>query len=134
MVVDLSQSGPMPGKIFLTFPVGFENRVINMRRFCFKPREQGGAEVETNLGVIVDELDDLVVPIENPRHGIRRIAFRRNALVPVVIRVSGLLKFDVFEPGVLTRRLVEMTVDTNVSFHKNRITEPFSWHFRWRSS
>jgi hypothetical protein len=113
----------------LTFPVGFENSVINIRCFCFKPREQGRTEVKTDPRVIVDELDDLVVPIENPRHGIRRIAFRRNALVPVVIRVSGILKFDVFEPGVLERPLVEMTVDPNESSPKNRITEPFSWNF-----
>ena len=71
MIVDLGQSGAVAGKIFLTFPVGFEDRVINIRRFRFKPREQGRAEVETDLGVIVDELDDLVVAVENPRHGIR---------------------------------------------------------------
>ena len=117
MAVDLGQSGAVAGKIFLTFPIGFENRVINIRRFGFKPREQRSTEVETDLGVIIDEPDDLVIPIENPRDGIRRIALRRNTLVPIVVRIGRILQLDAFEPRVFTGGLIEMTVNTNVAVH-----------------
>src|SRR5262245_44430397 len=107
----------MTGKIFLTFPIGFENCVINIRSFRFKPGEQGRTEVETDLRIIVDETDDLVFAIENPRHGIRSIALRGHPLIPVMIRICRILQLDVFEPRILARRLVEMAVNANIAFH-----------------
>src|SRR5262245_20263307 len=108
----------MTGKIFLTFPIGFENGVINIWGFRFKLGEQGRTEVETDLRIIVDEPDDLVVAVENPRHGIRSIALRCNPFIPVMIRVCRILQFDAFEPRILARGLVEMAVNANVAFHE----------------
>jgi hypothetical protein len=40
-----------------------------------------------------------------------------------MIRISGILKFDGFEPGILPRRLVKMAVNANVSFHEGQVTQ-----------
>ena len=44
------------------------------------------------------------------------IAFRGYACIPVVIRISGILQFNLLQPGVLTRRLIKVGVNANV-FH-----------------
>ena len=48
---------------------------------------------------------------------VRRVAFCGNPLIPVVVGVGRVLQFDNFQPGILPRRLIEMSVDANVSFH-----------------
>ena len=46
-----------------------------------------------------------------------KLALGGNALVPVVVRRGGILQFDRCQPGVLARRLVEMTMYTDVTLH-----------------
>src|SRR5436189_12621 len=50
------------------------------------------------------------------RPAVRRVALARDAFVPVVKRGGGILNFDRFEPRVLARWLIEVTVDAKISF------------------
>ena len=46
---------------------------------------------------------------------VRGVALGVDALVPVVVRQRRILRLDRFEPHVLARRLVEVTMDTDVA-------------------
>jgi hypothetical protein len=81
------------------------------------PGEKGGAEIETDPGVIVDQVDHPLFRIEDAGRGIACITFRMDLLIPVVIRVGGVLKFHPFQPGVLPRGLIKVAMNTDVSFH-----------------
>ena len=107
----------MTGKILLTFPVRCQDRCVDAGRFGFEPIKQRRPEIETDLGVVVDEVDDLVLAVQDARDGVRRITFRTDALVPVVVRVGGVLKLDRLKPSIFSRRLVEMAVNADVAFH-----------------
>src|SRR5918995_4017889 len=120
--------------MLLTFAVGFEYRLIDLGRFGLEPGEQRRAEIKTDFRIIVDEPDDLIIAVEDARNRIRRIAFGGDPLVPIVIRVSGILKLDGFEPWVLPWRLVEMSVNANVSLHLNlSLTEQARRPRAWRT-
>src|SRR5438045_9783675 len=66
------------------------------------------------MGIIVDQLHNAVLGIDDARGGVGRVAFRSDALVPVVIRISRILQFDRFQVGILARRLIEVPVNANV--------------------
>ena len=46
--------------------------------------------------------------------GIGAIAFPCNALIPIMIRLGRNLVFNEFQPGVLTRGLIEVAVDAKI--------------------
>src|SRR5690348_10414248 len=85
-----------------------------MRSFLLHPEQERRSEVEADLGVVVHQLHDALLVIQQSRYGIRRVTFRGDALVPVVVRVSGVLKFDRFERWILSRRLIEVAVNANI--------------------
>ena len=63
--------------------------------------------------------------VKDARGGIRRVTLGGDALVPIVIRVGGVLQFDRFQPGILARRLIEMAVNADV-FHSASAKD---WNF-----
>ena len=121
VIIGLRQRRAMSGKVFPAFAVRLQNRQVDVRCFGFQPREQGGAEIETDLGVVVHQPFDPALGVEDARHGIGRIALGGDALVPVVVGVGGILQLDGFEPGILPRRLIEMTMNADVTFHAVRV-------------
>jgi hypothetical protein len=52
---------------------------------------------------------------EQPRTGIGCIAFAGDSLVPVVERRGGVFDLDSTQPGILAGRLVEVSVNANIS-------------------
>ena len=112
----------MAGEALLAFAVGVEDRGVDFGRFGFEPGEQSGAEVEADAGVVVDQLDDAVVAVDDPRYRVGRVALGGDALVPVVIGIGRVLQLDGFEPGVFPGRLVEVAVDADLAFHENLIS------------
>jgi hypothetical protein len=112
MIIDLCDGIPM-AKPSQTFPVCFKDLLINRGKVLFQPREERGTKIEADGGIIVDDIQDLPFPIEDPGISIRPITFKADTFVPVVKRMSALLGLDDFKPGVLPRRLIEMTVNRN---------------------
>src|ERR1700730_1356064 len=95
--------------------VGFLQCGIHARRFVFQPGKQRRAEIEAHHSIVVNQLDDAVFVVENARRSIGRVTFRGDPFVPVMVWISGILQLNRFEGRILSRRLIEMTVNTNVS-------------------
>src|ERR1700687_4269715 len=95
--------------------VGFAQGLIHLRRLVLYPRKQRRTEIEADLRVVVYELHDPLFAIQNSGQSVRRIALGGDSFVPVMIWIRGILQLDGFERGVLSRRLVEMSVDANVA-------------------
>src|SRR5579872_354661 len=114
----------MPGKTFAAFLVGIEDRLIWAGRLFFHPRKQSRAEVIADMRVIVDELYDSIFGVSNSRRGIRCVTLSGDALIPVVVRVSGILQLHRLEIRILAGGLIKMSVDTNV-FHAHFWTACF---------
>ena len=79
------------------------------------PRQKRRPDVKTDLGIIINDLMDAAISAKNAGRAISRVTFSRDPLIPVVIRQSGFLQLNFFKPGILARRLIKMTVDTNKS-------------------
>src|SRR5260370_1265429 len=93
--------------------VGRDDLGVGDRGPTLEPREQGGADVEADAGVVVGDLDDAPFAVEDARGPVRRIALRGDPRVPVMVRSGGVLDLDLLEPGVFARGLVEMPVDAD---------------------
>jgi len=102
----------------LALAIGIEDGLIGVGRAIGHPGQERGANVEADSRVIVDNSSDAVVRTQNARRRVGRVTLGGDALVPVVIGVRGVLHLDDFEPGVLARWLIKMTVNTKISVHK----------------
>src|SRR2546430_1805771 len=107
----------MSGENLLALSVTVKNALIPIRRALFHPRQQSRAEVETDPGVVIDDLRDASFGIEYSRSAVGEIAFPRDALVPVVIRTCGVLRLNRFQPGIFPRRLIKMTMNAGKTLH-----------------
>src|SRR5947209_5849663 len=90
-----------------------QDRGIGRRLALLEPAQKRRSEVEADRRVVVDDLDDPIVRVENTRRSIGLVALGGDPLVPVVIRMRGILSLDRFQPRVLARRLIEVTVNTD---------------------
>ena len=117
MVEGLGDRVAVAGIFLAAFAVGGEDGAVDFRIVAFKPTHQGRADVEADHRVIVDDPHDAVLRVEDARDRIRAVTLGGDALIPIVERISGILQFDFFEPGIFARRLIEMTVDANVLHH-----------------
>src|SRR5439155_13953195 len=70
---------------------------------------------------IVDDVEHAVVVVDTPGRGVRRVALRGHALVPVVERRRRVLHLDRLEPGTLARRLIEVAVDDDRAVQNSSI-------------
>ena len=113
VVVDLGDGGAMAAVALRAELVGVEDHAIGARGFVLEPAEQGGAEVEAHPRVVVHDADDLVLLVGDAGGAVGGVTLGGDAVVPVVIGRGGVLGFDGLEPGVLARRLVEVTVDAD---------------------
>ncbi len=116
VVVDLGHGRAMAAIAQHALPVGIADHAIGARRIFFQPGEQGRPEVEADARVVVHDADDLVLAIDDARGAIGRIAFRRDALVPIVVGCRRIFGLHRFEPGVFSRRLIKMAVNAEVAF------------------
>jgi hypothetical protein len=121
VIVDLSDGRAVAGKIFAADVIGFDDRVVDFARVGFEPREESGAEVETDTGIVIDYIADSLVGVEYSRGGVRGVALGCYALVPVMVGMSRVLNLDLFEPCVFPRRLVKMPVNADVAIHKRAL-------------
>src|SRR5437868_10732026 len=79
------------------------------------PGEQGRPKIEAHPGIVVDQIDDFPALIDQPCPAVGPVALAGDALVPVVERAGGILNLNGFEPGILARRLVEVTVNADIT-------------------
>ena len=90
--------------------VGGENGAIRGRRRALHPLQQGRADVEAQRLIHIHHVRDAPIGRQQPRGRHGGVALALDALVPVV-RGGGIgLALHDLEPGILARRLVEMSV------------------------
>ena len=58
VVVDLGHGGAVTMEGLAAAPLAVEDHAIRAGRVLFEPTEEGGAEVEADAGVVVDDADD----------------------------------------------------------------------------
>ena len=109
----------MTRKSLAAFFIGGEDTPIDVRRVGLQPGEERRSEVEADSRVIVDDARDASVSVEYSGSRIRRITLHGDALVPIVKGIGRILYFDKFQPGILPRRLIKMTMNADVAFHRN---------------
>src|SRR5579859_3398072 len=114
VIVSLGNSRAVPAEALATCAIGFQNGAIGFRLLRLHPGEQRRAEVEADVGVIIDDALDISLGIQNARSRIGSVTLGGNALVPVVERISGILDLNRLQPGVLARRLIEMSMYTDI--------------------
>jgi hypothetical protein len=85
----------------------------------FHPGEKRGSKIEADLGIVVDDIDNSLIVIQNPRGRIWRVALRGDAPIPVVIGIGGVLNFYLFEPGIFSRGLIEVPMNANIAVHSD---------------
>jgi hypothetical protein len=105
----------VPFQPIATQAIGLEDAGIGVRVLLFQPREQGRADVEAHVGVIVGDIADATVVVQDARSAVGRIAFPEDAFVPVVDGRRRGLQFHLIHQGVLAGRLVEMPVDAEIT-------------------
>ena len=52
------------------------------------PGEEGRAEIETDLGVVIDDIDDPALAVQDARSGIGGVALGIDPFVPVMIGIG----------------------------------------------
>ena len=91
-------------------PVALDHAGEDLGLVGVEPGEQGGADVEAQVGVVVDDGHDPAPVVDDAGPAVGAVALRRDALVPVVVRRRRRLRRHQLRPGVLPRRLVEVPV------------------------
>jgi hypothetical protein len=117
MVIDLGNRIPM-AQTPEALPVRFNDLLIDEWLLSLYPGEERGAEIETEIGIIVEDIEDLALAINDPRIPIGPVTFEGDPLIPVMKRMGALLPLNDFQPGVLSRRLIKMSMNGYISvFH-----------------
>jgi hypothetical protein len=123
MVVNLGEPVAVAGPQLDAMAVSLDDGLIYLRCLCFHPGEERRAKIEAYLSIVAHDVHDASLVVEDPRGGIRGIAFGGHPLVPIVIGVGGVLDLERFQPGIFPRRLIEMAMDAQISFHYSPSTE-----------
>jgi len=121
MVVYLRQSSSVTVKPFAAGPVARQNGSVSIRVGQLQPRQQRRPHVEAYLRIIVGNLADVALWVEDAGSCVGGIAFKIDALIPVVKRGSAVLLLHRFQPCIFARWLVEMSVDAYIPvglFHR----------------
>jgi hypothetical protein len=110
MIIDLRDGIPM-AKPSQTFPVCFKDLLIDGRKILLQPGKEGGTKIETDGGVIIDDIQNLPSCIDNPSVSIGPVALKSDPFIPVMKGMGAFFGLNDFEPGVLPGRLIEMTMN-----------------------
>jgi hypothetical protein len=94
----------MPPILPNTVSIRFDQTAIGSRMEPFDPLQEGRPEIKTHPSVVVDH------SIFQPNTSIGCVTFIMNSLVPVRKGMRTLFPVDVTGPGILSRRLIKMTV------------------------
>src|SRR4051812_20731149 len=122
VVVGLGDGRSVSPESLTAFFVRFPDFLQYAWRFFVHPGEQRRSKIETDPGIVVDEIDNPPLIVEESRTCIRGIAFCRHAFVPVVVRVRGILQFYSFQRRIFPWGLIKMAVNANVFRHKWPLT------------
>jgi hypothetical protein len=130
VIVNLGKGRTVSGKVFPALSIGLDNALVYFGFIFLYPGKERRSEVEAYSRVVIDNIDDLLLCIENAGCRIGGITLCCNSLVPVVIGIGRVLLFDLFQPGIFSRRLIKMAVDTDRTINKKISSREKIWGFR----
>ncbi len=116
VVVDLGHGGAVAFVGAAAAALAVKDHAVGAGSVFVEPTEEGGAEVEADASVVVDDAHDLVFVVDDAGGAVGRVALGADTLVPVVIGRGGVLSLDRLQPGVLARRLVKVTMNADEAF------------------
>ncbi len=111
VVVGLGHGGAVPPKAGAALLVGREDALVGLGLALLHPTEERRSHVEADLGEVVHDAQDPLLPVHDPGRRVGLVAFAGDPLVPVVVGAGRRLLLHHVQPGVLPGRLVEMSVD-----------------------
>src|SRR5205085_11931889 len=117
VVVSLGQSIAVTRAALAALAIGIQDLLVNAGSVVFQPGKKCGTEVEADALVIVGDANDPTITRQDARRAVRSVALCGDALIPVVERIRGILQLDGFQPGVLPRGLVKMTMNAKKALH-----------------
>jgi hypothetical protein len=129
VVINL-RDGISMAKSSQAFSVCLKDLLIDRRKMLFQPGEERGTKIEADGGVIIDDLQDLPFFIKDPGISIWPIALQSDPFIPVMKGMGAFLRFNEFKPRVLPGRLIEMTVNGDISvfdFWQDQFLIYFFW-------
>src|SRR6266545_3735707 len=94
-----------------TFTVSFNQALISVSMMPLKPGQQRRSEIKTYVRVVIEESLAAVFRLAHADKSIGAVALEMNALIPVMERRGAWFRINNSRPGILARRLIEMTVD-----------------------
>ena len=115
VVIDLTDSIAAASEPPEAFAVGLDDALGYFRVPIFKPSEKRRPEIETEVRIIVVDVDDHSFWVKQPRKRVGPVTLVVDAFVPIVIGGRRSLSLDDIEPGVFPRRLVKVSVDNDVT-------------------
>ncbi len=115
VVVNLRHGRAVTAVALPAAALAVKNHAIGALRVLLQPAHQRRPEVKTDARVVVHDALDLIFVVHDSRRAIGRVALRADALVPVVVRRGRVLGLHRFQPGILPRRLVKVTVNADES-------------------
>jgi hypothetical protein len=95
------------------FPVRFKDLLIDQGELFLQPGKEGGAEIETDRSIVVEDIKNLPLLIDDPAISIGAVTLEGDPLIPVVEGMGAFLHFNNSEPGIFPGRLIEVTVNGN---------------------
>src|SRR4029077_1261593 len=79
--------------------------------------------VKADFGVVIYHAGHALLIVHDAGGRVRGVALGSDALVPIVIGISGVLQFDGFERRVLARRLIKMPMNAYISHrHSSKVS------------
>jgi hypothetical protein len=100
-----------------TDPIGLDNRLIHRRVFPFHPGKERRTEVEADLRIVVDNVHDPFLRVQDAGGGVRRVTFRGDLFIPIMVGIRGILEFNLLQPRVFSGRLIKMAMDAYITIH-----------------
>ncbi len=94
--------------------VGLNDPAVQIGRVLGCPGEKSGTKIEADSGIVVQNVRNALLAIENASGQVGSVALGRHALIPVMVGIGRILKFNLLEPRILAWRLIEMTVNTKI--------------------
>jgi hypothetical protein len=98
-----------------------EDRLVHPCIVPLNPGKERGAEVEADLGIVINDLYNPFLRIQDTGSRVRGVALLRDPLVPIVEGIGRILELDLLQPWIFPGRLVEVTVYAYISVHKHHV-------------
>src|SRR3989304_4200340 len=108
----------MSRESFGTHLISLDNTFVEIRLAKFHPSKKRWTKVETYFFEITDNLCYPTFRVRQWGSKIWGIALSSYSLIPIMVRLCAFLKFDLFEPRVLSGGLVKMRVNADESIHQ----------------